>query len=184
MNSKSAQTQGNFHGLLTAKKQGVSAGGLARITAIGILALAVCLLVRPALASLDNPVTRPLLVIEGHITITVNPATGAYSFTDWGWATHTGLYSNSGSAGPGGLNLATGEFVSGSGVVVAANGDTINWVVGATPNTVVDISGTGEFQGVTGGFAVTVTSETLLSTNPDGTVTLAVTYTGKGTITY
>lgn len=118
------------------------------------------------------------------MTITVNPLTGAYTFTDWGWATHTGLYSNSGSAGPGGIDLVTGEFLSGSGVVVAANGDTVNWEIGTTPNTVVYTGGTGIFQGVTGGFTATVTSVTPLSFNPDGTITLAITYTGSGTIIY
>lgn len=151
---------------------------------MGALALAACLLGQPAWASLGNPVTRPVLIIEGHMTITVDPKTGAYAFTDWGWATHTGLYSNSGSSGPGGLDLLTGEFLSGSGVVIAANGDTADWKVGTTPNAVVYTGGTGIFQGVTGGFTAVVTSVTPLSRNSDGTVTLAITYTGSGTITY
>lgn len=148
---------------------------------IGSVALAVCLLVRPAVASLDHPVTRPLIIIEGHLTLVVNPVTAAYHFTDWGLASLIGLYTNSGS---GVLDLATGEFLSGSGVVVAANGDTIDWIVGTTPNTIVDISGTGRFEGVVGGFTVNVLSQTLLSNNPDGTLTFAITYDGNGTLTY
>ncbi|HWW02076.1 MAG TPA: hypothetical protein VNZ64_20415 [Candidatus Acidoferrum sp.] len=154
---------------------------LTRPTVIGITALALCGLVRPAGASLDNPITRPLIVVEGHLTIVVNPLTGAYHFTDWGWATHTGLFTNSGS---GVVNLGTGEFVSGTGLVFAANGDTLSWTIGAVPNTVVYTGGTGRFQGVTGGFLAVITSETLLSSNSDGTVTLAITYDGNGTITY
>jgi hypothetical protein len=147
----------------------------------GIVALVVCLSARPTSASVGNPVTRPLTIVEGHLTLIVDPATGDYHFTDWGLATLIGLYTNSGT---GVLNLATGEFLSGSGVVVAANGDTIDWIVGTTPNTIVDISGTGRFQGASGGFPVHVLSETLVSSNGDGTLTLAITYDGSGTLTY
>jgi hypothetical protein len=136
---------------------------------------------QPASASVDNPVTRPLKIVEGHLTLVVDPATGDYLFTDWGGGALIGKYAKEGS---GVLDLATGEFLSGSGVVVAANGDKIDWIVGTVPNTILDISGTGQFQGVTGGFAVTVLSETLLSSIPDGTLTLAITYTGSGTLTY
>jgi hypothetical protein len=159
----------------------MTAKRLIRTGVVGVLALSACLLARPAMASLDNPVTRPFHILEGHVTIVVNPATGDYQFTDWGWATQIGLYSNSGA---GILDLATGEFLSGSGVVIAADGDTIDWIVGSTPNTVVDIAGTGHFQGISGGFTVNVTSETLLSANPDGTLTLAITYNGSGALTY
>jgi hypothetical protein len=82
------------------------------------------------------------------------------------------------------LNLGTGEFLSGTGLVFGANGDTLDWKIGAIPNTVVYTGGTGHFQGVTGGFTATITSETLLSNNSDGTVTLAITYNRSGTITY
>jgi hypothetical protein len=181
INSKLATAQDGIYGPLTEKEYGMNAGRPTRTTLIGIITLAACLLVRPAVASLDNPVTRPLIVVEGHLTIVVHPATGAYEFTDWGWATHTGLFTNSGS---GVLNLATGEFLSGSGVVFAANGDTLDWIIGTTPNTVVYTGGTGRFQGVTGGFLAVITSVTPLSSNPDGTVTLAITYDGSGTITY
>ena len=180
MNNKLAQAQGEICEPLTGKERSINAGRLTRTTVIGIVALAVCFLVRPAVASLDNPVTRPLIVVEGHLTIVVNPATGAYEFADWGWATHTGLFTNSGS---GVLNLATGQFLSGTGQVFAANGDTLDWTIGA-PNTVVYTGGTGRFQAVTGGFLAVITSETLLHPNPDGTVTLAITYDGSGTITY
>jgi len=153
---------------------------LTRTTTIGFLALAGCLLAQPTVASLENPVTRPVKVVEGHLTITVDPPSGAYHFTDWGWATHTGLFTNSGS---GVLSLAAGEFLSGTGLVVAANGDTLSWMVG-DPNMVVYTGGTGQFQGVTGGFLAVITSVTLLSINLDGTWTLAIDYKGNGTITF
>jgi hypothetical protein len=81
------------------------------------------------------------------------------------------------------VNLATGQFLSGTGVVVAANGDTISWKIG-DPNTVVYTGGTGRFEGTTGGFPATITSVTPLSDNGDSTVTLAITYDGVGTAIY
>jgi hypothetical protein len=180
MQSKSAEAEGETYRPLTGKEHRMNTGRLTRMTIIGIFALAGGFLVRPAVASLDNPVTRPLIVVEGHLTITIEVATGAYQFTDWGWATHTGLFTNSGS---GMLNLATGEFLSGTGVVVAANGDTLEWTVGPTPNLVSYTGGTGRFQGVTGGFLAVITSETPLSATAT-TVTLEITYDGSGTITY
>ena len=59
----------------------------------------------------------------------------------------------------------------------------LDWQVG-DPNQVVYTGGTGIFAGATGGFPVNVTSLTLVSANPDGTLTFAVTYDGSGTITY
>src|SRR5580765_2399886 len=95
----------------------MNTGRLTRTTAIAIVALAACLLVRPTMASLDNPVTRPVKVIEGHLTITIDPQTGDYQFTDWAWATHVGLALNMGA---GVLDLSTGLFISGTGVITAA----------------------------------------------------------------
>ncbi len=160
----------------------MNAGKLRRTAAVGLMAVALCLLARPVLADLADPVTRPLLVVEGHLTITVELATGAYTFTDWGWASEVGLFTNSGSGGPGALNAA-GQFVSGSGVVIAANGDTLEWVVGPTPNLVSYTGGTGRFQGVTGGFLAVITSVTPVSITAT-TETLVITYVGNGTITY
>jgi len=133
------------------------------------------------LASLDNPVSRPVKVFEGHLIITVDPVTGDYEFTDSGTASHTGWYENT---GVGVLNLATGQFLTGTGVIIAANGDTIEWMVGSGINTVVYTGGTGRFEGVSGAFPVTITSQTLLSIKPEGTLTFLMTYEGEGTITY
>lgn len=134
------------------------------------------------MADSGNQVPRPVKVLEGHLTITVDMQTGEYEFTDWAWASHTGLNSNSGA---GVLDLTTGVFLSGTGLIVAANGDTISWTVGGNlPNTVLYTGGTGRFEGVTGSISVFVASQTLLSDNGDGTMTFLMTYTGAGTIIY
>jgi hypothetical protein len=156
-------------------------GTFTRTTLIATIMLAACLTIKPAMASLKNPVTRPVKVIEGHLTITIDPVTGDYQFTDWGMATHVGLVTNSGA---GVLNLATGQFVSGTGVIVTANGDLITWAVGTVPNTVLYTGGTGRFEGASGGITISVTSQTLLSVNEDGTVTFLMTYVADGSITY
>ena len=151
---------------------------------IGIVALALCFLARPAIASLDNPVTRPVKVTNshGHLLITVDPGSGNYEFIDWGTATHLGQFSNTGS---GVLDLSRGVFLSGTGVLVAADGDTISWEVwDGGINTVNYTSGTGRFAGVTGLFPVTITSQTLISANSDGTLTFLITYEGEGWISY
>jgi hypothetical protein len=148
---------------------------------LGIIALGLCFHAQPTMASPGNPVTRPVKVIEGHLTITIDPQTGAYQFTARDWASHVGLSANSGA---GFLDLSTGQFISGTGTVIAANGDTLSWVVGSAPNAIVYTGGTGRFEGTTGGLTVVVTSQTLLSVNVDGTLTFLMTYTGEGTITY
>ena len=68
---------------------------LTRSRLLGIVTVAASLLDRPAAASPDNPVTRPVKVVEGHLTIVVDPMTGEYQFTDWAWASHTGLHKES-----------------------------------------------------------------------------------------
>ena len=154
-----------------------------------IAAIAGGALVLPAVASRKNQVTRPVKV-SGTLILKVKPISatiGEYTFTDWGQGAHVGSFTDSAS---GTMNLVTGEFLTGSGITVAANGDTINWTVTATedptdtPNVVVYQGGTGRFQGVTGGFSAEVTPATLLGVDPDGTMTLALTYTGRGEMTY
>ena len=154
---------------------------LTRTALIATIMMAAWLPIQPAMASVDNPVTRPVKVVAGNLTITVDPLTGDYEFTDYGFATHVGLVTNSGA---GVLNLATGQFLSGTGVIVTANGDLLTWAVGTAPNTVNYTGGTGRFEGATGGISITVTSQTLLSVNADGTVTFLMTYVADGTITY
>ncbi|HEX7859502.1 MAG TPA: hypothetical protein VF773_04200 [Verrucomicrobiae bacterium] len=146
------------------------------------LVAAICVLTTPVTTGQQNP-TRPIKVTNSHgtILITVDPLTGDYELIDSGVASHLGRFTNSGS---GVLNLETGIFLSGTGVLVAANGDTISWIVAGGINTVTYVSGTGRFEGVTGLFPVTITSQTLLSENEDGTVTFLMTYEGEGVISY
>ena len=162
------------------KLNGLKLTGTSKSAMISAAAL---LLAIPGFGQPGNAVPRPLKVLEAHLTITVDED-GNYEFTDEGLASHTGRFSNTGS---GVVNLATGEFLSGTGTVIAANGDTLNWTVGTvdgTPNMVVYTGGTGRFEGLRGGFPAIITSVTPLSNNPDGTVTLAITYVGEGTIIY
>ena len=146
------------------------------------LVWALWVLTTPLITGDENP-TRPIKVTNSHgnLLITVDPLTGNYDFTDSGVASHLGQFSNSGH---GVLDLESGVFLSGTGVLVAANGDTITWIVAGGINTVTYIWGTGRFEGVSGLFPVTVTSQTLLSANPDGTLTFLMTYEGNGVIRY
>jgi hypothetical protein len=158
---------------------------------VSLAAVSVCALVIPAVAALKNQVTRPVKV-NGTMILKVkpsseNPGIGSYTFTDWGQASHAGSYTDTAS---GTINLVTGEFLSGTGTIVAANGDSITWEVTATedpndtPNVVVYTGGTGRFQGVSGGFVAEVTPASILGVDADGTLTLSLTYTGRGEITY
>ena len=86
------------------------------------------------------------------------------------------------------MNFGIGVFLSGEGTIVAANGDTIDWKVSENPNdgpnVVVYTDGTGRFQDVSGGFAAEVTPVEPPIFNQDGTLTLLLTYVGRGEITY
>lgn len=159
-----------------------SAQHIIRRAFVFALVWAICVLTTPLSTGEENP-TRPIKVTNSHGTllITVDPLTGDYEFTDSGVASHLGQFTNSGS---GVLNLETGVFLSGTGVLVAANGDTISWIVAGGINTVTYISGTGRFEDVSGLFPVTITSQNLLSVNPDGTLTFLMTYEGEGVISY
>jgi hypothetical protein len=148
----------------------------------GLTALAVCALALPALTSDRNPVERPLDV-AGHAVLIVNPVTGdvvsgGAASSNWGVASHAGLFQNE----------VTGNMVTGlSGTITAANGDQIDWVA-TDPVTISFTGGTGRFESVSGEFTALISddySEELV-TNPDGTMTLIIsyTYTGTGTITY
>ena len=154
-----------------------------------IAAIAGGALVLPAVASLKNRATRPVKV-TGTLILKVKPISatiGEYTFTDWGQGAHVGSFTDSAS---GTMSLVTGEFLTGSGITVAANGDTINWTVTATdnpndpPNVVVYQGGTGRFQDATGGFSAKVSPTTLLDVEPDGTMILGLTYSGRGEMTY
>ena len=148
----------------------------------GLAALATCALVLPAIGSLKHPVERPFMGV-GHCVLLVDPITGnvvsgGSVSSNWGVATHVGRFENE----------VSGNMLMGlSGTLTAANGDQIDWVA-ADPVTISCVGGTGRFEGVSGGFTAVIAddySEELV-TNPDGTMTLIISYsyTGTGTITY
>jgi hypothetical protein len=147
---------------------------------IMLVTVAVCALVLPALASLKNPITRPVKG-NGHITTVVNWATGEAKFTQWGQVTHLGSWTDTGE---GILSADFSYFVSGHGTTVAANGDTVDWeFTGPTSNRYT--GGTGRFQGVTGGMAFTITWASEPVYNDDFTMmTTEFTYDMVGEVTY
>lgn len=162
-----------------------------RKTVAGIAGIAVCALVFPAVASIKNPVTRPVKV-SGNMLLVFTPSSpgslfGNYTFMDWGQGAHVGRFSD---AAEGTIDLGAAEFISGKGTIVAANGDEITWEVTATddptdtPNVVVYTGGTGRFQGASGGFAAEVTLVDMSDFSDDGRKLLQLTYVGRGEITY
>lgn len=147
---------------------------------IVLVGLAVCALALSALASLKNPVTRPVKGI-GHITTVVDLATHQAEFIQWGQVTHMGRWTDSGE---GILAENFDYFVSGHGTTVGPNGDTIDWEI-TSPNSNRYTGGTGRFQGVTGGMTFTITSATEPVFNDDFTMmTTEFTYEMVGEITY
>ena len=92
-----------------------------------------------------------------------------------------------------GIYSHVGKFVSvgkydefgpdhGFGIIFAANGDQIFWEdIGG--GVIVFTGGTGRFERVTGEFTFTM-SEPVYVPGPSGTISMIITYTGEGTITY
>ncbi len=143
-----------------------------------IIALAVCAVALAAVASVKNPVTRPVKV-EGYVTYVIDLATGELhsggpTAPNGGVATLTGLFSNVVSG-----NFNTGDI---TGTVTAANGDQIFWRE-TGPNTVTFTGGTGRFEGLAGGFTF-VTSNDTVSFPDANTMVISNTYVGTGTATY
>ena len=146
---------------------------------VALAILAICALAVTAPGSTKNPVTRPVKGI-GHATVVVDLATRQAKFTQWGQATHIGSWTDSGE---GVLAETLDYFVFGSGTIVAANGDTVDWEF-TSPNSNHYTAGTGRFQGVTGGMTFTITSATDPVFNGDGTMTTEFIYDMVGEITY
>jgi hypothetical protein len=142
-------------------------------------AIAACAVALPLSASIKNPVKRPIR-LQGQCVVVVNPSSGAYEFTEVGQATHTGRYINTGT---GLIDPATGLFASGSGTAVAANGDTLNWII-PCPGRGEITGGTGKFQGITGGWDVTEGFQGPPVFNDDGTITVVMAYVAIGEATY
>ncbi len=140
-------------------------------------AIAVCAIALPVLASIKNPVTRPLK-IQGNCTLVVELLSGEYKLTEWGEVSHGGRYSNTGS----GL-MVDGIMISGSGTSVMADGSTIDWhFVG--PLHAVFENGTRRLQGATAWQKSTITWQSDPVFNGDGTMTIRFTHVGIGEVTY
>ncbi len=141
--------------------------------------LAVCTLALATLGIAEQSIERPF-IIDGHMTITVNLTTGRGVSMDWGEATHLGRYDSQGSIE---LNLETGEVITWSGVVTAADGDKIFWVV--QPGDKIEFTGgTGHFENVTGGAQAIPLSEDIITFPDANTMVETFTYKGVGRITY
>jgi hypothetical protein len=155
----------------------------------GLITLAVCALALPMMASLKNPVERPLKA-GGAVIAIVNAVTGEFvidetSGSSVGLSTHTGLFTATGSG-----NAWTGDWGL---TVTAANGDQLSGrsVPGApVPGVPLEFhftSGTGRFAGAFGEMTYVI-SDLSIVPNPDDptgmTVILSYTWEGTGTITY
>ncbi len=147
------------------------------LTSVILLA---CALALPLGAKDKQQVTRPVKGI-GHATVVVDLATREATIADWGQATHTGRYT---ANGEGFVDETFSYWVSGGGIIVAANGDTIDYEFSG-PFSIRYTVGTGRFQGVTGGTTFTLTSTSDPVFNEDYTMmTTEFTYDMVGEITY
>jgi hypothetical protein len=149
---------------------------------IALAALTACALTLSALGSQKNPVERPFKC-EATATWTVSLLDGSAIGHHTGVATHAGRFI---ADGPAIWDLENFVILSGAGVSTGADGDQLFWRMTQDQLDVVQIyGGTGRFEKATGS-APTVASELINSeTHWDTmTVTLTVTYTLVGTITY
>jgi hypothetical protein len=151
-----------------------------RILVLIVLSLTYCVL----LGAGQHPVERPFQ-ISGDITLTIDlrtcsPTTGICSAVreDWGEATHVGRYSSIATNVL--VNVVTG-YVSGSGVMTAANGDQLFWEKGGDFLTIT--GGTGRFQNATGEFETSHPPAAIAYPDP-ATAVVTHTFEGSGTITY
>lgn len=161
-----------------------------RILVLVVLILASCIF----LGVKQNPQERPFK-ISGDLILTIDLTTCSPPLLppdflpgpstvcsaereDWGNATHLGLYSSSSSDTK--VNLYYG-YVSGTGVMTAANGDQLYWKKDGDSLTIT--GGTGRFENATGAFETSRPAPTVTQPNP---FTLVVThpFSGSGTITY
>ncbi len=145
-----------------------------------LVVIAACAIALPLLASIKNPVTRPLR-IQGHCTVVVDLSSGEYELTEWGEATHMGRYLNTGS---GDMNVATGVLRSGHGTAVGPDGSTLDWHF-VEPLHAVFENGTGRFQGATAWQRSTITwqGEPVIN-EQDGTMTFQFNHIAIGQVTY
>ena len=147
---------------------------------IALATLAACALALPALGGKKHPVERPFRC-EATVTWTVNLPDGSATGYHRGVATHGGLFTSDALAV---WDLKHLVILSATGTVTVANGDTLFWkMTPDQPEVVQFTGGTGRFEGVTGAWLTT--STTILASEVNWpTMTMTLTYTGEGTITY
>ncbi len=150
-----------------------------------VLALAVCTLLPTMAAQAKDKVPRPFkmqaqtqqvwqVVQVGDELIPVQ----LLSAEGWGVGTHCGLFYTalSGPPSPEGVE---------EGFITSANQDQIYWGGLLTDPHQTITGGTGRFDGATGEFTYTILSMEVVGVDPvAGTMTVSLTWTASGTITY
>lgn len=148
-----------------------------------ILTLAVCTLLPALAAQAKDKVPRPLkMQAQTQQVWQVDPITGApvqlLSAEGWGVGTHCGLFYTASSGPP------SPEGVL-EGFITSANEDQIFWAGLLTEPRLTITGGTGRFAGATGEFTHTILSTEVVSVDPVAkTMTIDLTWTASGTITY
>ncbi len=147
-----------------------------------VLALALCTLVPVMAAQAKARVTRPLKMQAQTQQVWQLDTNGVpvqmLSAGGWGVATHCGLFYTAPSGAP-----APDGFMA--GFMKSANGDQILFIWPLTDVTRVTITGgTGRFAAATGEFAITLLSQKVSVDPVAGMMTIDLTWTASGTITY
>jgi len=137
-------------------------------------ALGALVLLAATTAGAQTAVTRPwTMAAESQQVIRLSD--GALSAHAWGQASHFGTFT---SEGTGRLGNPFSQ-----GTMTAANGDLV-YFEGGVNGVYTVTGGTGRFAGATGTFVVTPLTIGNPVPHPDGTVTIDLTWTAVGTITY
>lgn len=149
-----------------------------------VLGLGACFLLTSAIVNAGPPIERPMM-IHGDIQNTLSLLDGSWVSVESGVCTHGGAYT---STGNGFMDPLQGIFW-GSGVIVVANGDKLNWYVEGSYDPLTNTTtGTIWFQGGTGRF-VDAEAELPVSYSPTvefgpGVAVFSASYVSTGTIKF
>lgn len=147
---------------------------------IALAVLTACALALPALGEKKHPVERPFHV-EATVTWTINLADGSATGYHKGVATHGGRFISDASAV---WDVQNFRIVSATGTATTANGDKLFWkITPDQPGVVQYTGGTGRFEGATGAWLTTSVTILESEVNPP-TMTVTLSYTGVGALTY
>jgi len=146
------------------------------------LTLAVCTLLSTMAAQATDNVPRPLkMQAQSQQVWQLDPVTGApvqlLSAEGWGVATHCGLFYTALSGPP------SPEGVL-EGFITSTSGDQICWAGTLTGSLTTITGGTGRFAGATGEFSISLLSQEVVVDPVAGKMTICLTWTASGTITY